>query len=396
MRHLQSMPNRRQILTGAGATALACVGAPAIVRVAPRMKIGLLTPLTGALAFVGYTNQNCLTLAVEEINAAGGILGREVEIVAEDTQASSKVTVDKSRRLLISGDVAMLTGMVLPLEREAALKVAGGRNRLVIYPTFDEGRCHPNLLATGLSANQRIAPMAEWLVRAAGKKVFVLISDSGTARNVIVPQIKSNIERAGGTCAGALYFPFGTRDFGPALQQVKAADVDVVWHGIGDDRIGFVKQYQSFGMSPRLVTEITNESIAKVTDGGSVGTLAVAAYFMSVDTPQNARFLAAYNRQFANFTGIRVAGQVPVLPHGECTYVGAKIFAEAARIAGSVDADKLRAAMSQVALDMPRGPVKVDAAASHLLCQTLIGEARPDSMFDIRSQSGPITPVCAA
>ena len=389
--------NRRTIIkTGlALSVGLALPTSPAIVRAAAPIKIGLLTPLTGALAFVGFTNQNCLTLAVEEINAAGGILGQQVQIVTEDTQASSKVTVDKARRLLVSEGVIALIGMVLPLEREAALQVAASQKRLVIHPNFDEGRCHPNLLTTGLSDKQRIEPMISWLTKNVGKSVYVLLSDSGTARNIFVPRLKASLEQAGGTLAGVRYFPFGTRDFGPALQQVKEAGVDIVWHSIGDDPITFVKQYHSFGMKPQLVTEITHESIAKVTEGASVGNLGVSSYFMSVDNAANRQFVEKYSTQYANFTGVRVNGKVPILPHGESTYVGARLIAEAARIAGSLELDKLKEGLSKVALDLPRGHVRVDPATSHLICHTIIGRAREDATFELVTAAGPIPPSCS-
>ncbi|WGR96196.1 transporter substrate-binding protein [Bradyrhizobium sp. ISRA435] len=328
------------------------------------------------------------------MNSSGGILGRRVQVVTEDTQASSKVAVDKARRLLVNDGAVALIGTVLPLEREAALQVAASQKRLVIHPNFDEGRCHPNLLTTGLSDVQRVEPMISWLAAHGSRRGFVMISDSGTARNSFVPLLKSVVEAHSGTLVGVRYFPFGTRDFGPALQQVKDADVDFVWHSIGDDPITFVKQYHSFGMKPQLVTEITHESIAKVTDGASIGNLGVSSYFMSVDNPENRTFIERYSTQFANFTGVRVDGKVPVLPHGESTYVGARVFAEAARIAQSVELDKLKEAFAKISLDMPRGKVGVDAGSSHLLCKTLIGRAREDCMFDLVDVAGPIQTVC--
>ncbi len=395
MRQDHSEISRRGLIAGSLSFGAGLLAKPAILRATTPMKIGLLAPMTGALAFVGYTNQNCLTLAVEEINAAGGILGREVQIVTEDTEGSSKVTVEKARRLLMSDDVVVLTGTVLPSEREAALQVAASLGRLVIHPNFDEGRCHPNLLTTGLADKQRIEPMVSWLTKNVGKSLYLLLSDTGTNRKSFVPHLQSTLTAHGATLAGVRYFPFGTRDYGPAFQEVKAAGVDIVWHSIADDPITFVKQYYSFGMKPQLVTEITHESIAKVSDGASVGDLGVSSYFMSLNNAANTEFLKKYGKDFSNFTGVRVDGMVPVLPHGESTYVGVKIFAEAARIADSVDLPKIKQALTKVSLDLPRGPVRVDVAASHLLCQSLIGRARKDSMFDILEKTDPIQSTCS-
>ena len=386
---------RRSVLKLMGATVAAgpmALARPA--RAAGPVNIGLLTPLSGALAFVGETNQNCLQLAVDEINAQGGLLGREIRIVAEDTQMSTQVALDKARKLIASDDVAMIIGTVLPSEREAALQAAVAGKRLVIHPNFDEGRCHPNLLTTGLAENQYVEPLIDWAAKNIGKRVYVLASDLGTVRKTFLPRVKASLERVGGSLAGVQLFPFGTRDFGPAFQQVKAAAPDIVWHSIGDDPITFVKQYKSFEMKPQLVTQLAHESIAVSTAGASVGDIGVAAYFMSLANAANERFLADYTRKFSAFTPRRIGDRLVMLPHGENTYAGAKIFAEAARIAGSLQVDKLQAALPQVALELPRGPVRVARDASHLLCRTLIGRVRMDNGFDVLAQLGPIAPTC--
>jgi ABC-type branched-subunit amino acid transport system substrate-binding protein len=367
---------------------------PAILRAADPIKIGFLGPLSGALAFVGQTNQNCLNLAVSEINEAGGITGRKLEVIAEDSQMSTKTTLDKARKLFQSDGVVAVTGMVLPSEREAALSIAVQAKRHVLYPNFDEGRCHPNLICTGLSTNQSTIPMVQWLAKNVGKKIYVVASDLATNRDIMLNSLKTELEAQGGTLAGAQFFPFGTRDFGPALQQVAAANPDIVWHAIGDDPITFVKQYHSFGMKPQLVTPLVHESIAAATEDASIGNIGVESSYMSVDTEANRAFVEAYSKRFADFTPRRVRGKVVILPHGEKTYVSAKLLAEAIRLGGGTDYDALRAGFGKVTLAAPRGTVKVDLAASHLTCDTLVGMVMPDRGIDVIARLGPIAPVC--
>ncbi len=385
--------SRRRFGSLAAGTA-AVAGFPAIVRAADPVRIGFLGPLSGALAFVGQTNQNCLNLAVSEINEQGGILGRKVEVVAEDSQMSTKTSLDKARKLFQSDRVIAVTGLVLPSEREAALSVAVPAKRYVLYPNFDEGRCHPNLICTGLAANQGAVPMVQWLTKNVGKSMYIIASDLATNRDIMQGLIKAELEKQGGTLVGAQFFPFGTRDFGPALQQVTAARPDIVWHAIGDDPITFVKQYHSFGMKPQLVTPLVHESIAAATEGASIGNLGVESSYMSVDTPANRAFVDAYSKRFADFTPRRVRGKVVILPHGEKTYVSAKLLAAAAQLGGGTDYDALRRGFGQVVLDAPRGTVKVDLAASHVLCDTLVGKVMPDRGIDVIARLGPIEPVC--
>lgn len=387
---------QRRLLLRGGAVALAAGTASALVRAAEPVKIGLLAPFSGPLARVAQTNRNCLQLAVEEINAAGGLLGQPLEILAEDTQMSAKVALDKARKLLTGDGVAMVTGMVLPFEREAALQVAASAQRLVIFPNFDEGRCHPHLLTTGLSSNQRVDPLIEWAARNTGKAMFVLASDIGSNRQVLVPQIQAAIERSGGKLLGTRFFPFGTRDYGPVLHQLQTLAPDVVWHSIGDDPVSFVKQYRSFGMKPQLITDIAHESLAMATEGASTGTVGVSPYFMGVPTPENQSFLAAYTRSFAATTPLRVGGQVVMLPHGEATYTGAKLFAAAVAQAGRIDAAAVRSALQGLSVRVPRGTVEVAAGGSHLKGATLIARARADSSFQLLTVAATANAICAA
>jgi ABC-type branched-subunit amino acid transport system substrate-binding protein len=364
------------------------------LRAAEPIRIGFLGPLSGALAFVGQTNQNCLNLAVSEINEAGGVAGRRLEVVAEDSQMSTKTTLDKARKLFQSDGVVAITGMVLPSEREAVLAVAVQVKRYVLFPNFDEGRCHPNLIGTGLATNQSTIPMVRWLASNVGKKIYVIASDLATNREVTLNSLKAELEIQGGTLVGAQFFPFGTRDFGPALQQVAAANPEIVWHGIGDDPITFVKQYASFGMKPQLVTPLVHESIVAATEDASIGNIGVESSYMSVDTDANRAFVDAYNKRFAEFTPRRSRGKVVILPHGEKTYVAAKLLAEAIRLGGGTDYDALRSGFGKVTLEAPRGTVKVDLAASHLVCDTLVGKVMPDRGIDVIARLSAIEPVC--
>jgi len=385
--------NRRRLLKGgtAAATALAF---PGILRAADTVRIGFLAPLSGALAMVGQSNQNCLTLAVDEINAGGGIAGRKLEIVAEDSQMSTKTAVDKARKLYTQDNVIAVTGMVLPSEREAVLSVAAGAQGLVLYPNFDEGRCHRHLITTGHAANQSTAPVAKWLADNVGKTIAIVASDLGTYRDTLGRMFKASFERAGGQVQSIHYFPFGTRDFGPVLQQIQAARPDIVWHAIGDDPITFIKQYASFGMKPQLVTQLAHESIAAATEGAARGVICVESSFMSVDTAANKALIAEHDKRFAGFTPRRVRGHVTMLPHNERTYVAAKLLAEAVRRGGGVGFEEIRKGMADAALDAPRGALRVDGASGHMLCDTLIGRVAPDAGIDVVERLAAIAPAC--
>ncbi len=396
MKCIHTMSRRRFTQTLAfAAVAAGSSGLGSLARAATPLRIGLLAPLSGPLTRVGETNRNCAAFAIDEINAGGGVLGRPLQLLVEDTQMSTAVALDKARQLFMRDDVAMLTGMVLPSEREAALQAAAAARRLVVYPNFDEGRCHAQLLTTGLAMNQRIEPAIQWLMREAGKTVCLVVSDIGSNRRVLVPQLQASIQRHGGTVVDVSYFPFGTRDYGAVLQRIASSRPQVVWHSIGDDPVTFVKQYRSFGMKPQLVSDIDHESLCIATEGASTGTLGVSSYFMSTDNAANRNFLARYTAHYANAHAPRLGPYAVVLPHGENTYAGIHLFAQAVRLAGSIEADQVKAALPRLLIALPRGPVGVSADGGHVLCAARIGRARADNSFDILASTGPVTPTCS-
>ncbi|WP_454872210.1 ABC transporter substrate-binding protein [Paraburkholderia xenovorans] len=383
----------RTVLLGAAAS-LATSAVSPFARGAEPLKIGLLAPLSGPLTRVGQTNRNCAALAVDEMNAAGGLLGRPLQLSVEDTQMSTAVTLEKARQLFMRDDVAMITGMVLPSEREAALQAARAARKLIVYPNFDEGRCDPQLLTTGLAASQRIEPLIAWLMRGGGQSVCAVVSDIGSNRKVLIPQLQAAVARHGGKFLDVFWLPFGTRDYGAVLQQVASANPQIVWHSIGDDPVTFVKQYRSFAMKPQLVTDIAHESLSIATTGASTGTIGVSSYFMSIDNPENLAFLARYTAHYADARDPRLGRYAVVLPHGENTYAGVRLFAEAVRAAGSVDAARVKAALPGVSVALPRGKTGVSRDGGHVLCQTRIGQALADNSFSILESTGPVTPVC--
>jgi branched-chain amino acid transport system substrate-binding protein len=389
--------NRRTFVHKLALAAVASAGLPGLVypaRAATPIRIGLLAPLSGPLARVGEANRSCAALAIDEINAAGGLLGRPLELRVEDTQMSTAVAFDKARQLLMRDEVAMITGMVLPSEREAALQAATAAQRLVVYPNFDEGRCHPNLLTTGLAVDQRIEPAIDWLMREGGQTVCVVASDIGSNRRVLVPELQASIARRGGKVLDVSWFPFGTRDYGAVLQRMANLNPKIVWHSIGDDPVTFVKQYRSFAMKPQLVSDIAHESLCIATEGASTGTIGVSSYFMSIDNAVNRDFLKRYTAHYADAHVPRLGPYAVVLPHGENTYVGVLLFAQAVRASGSVECTRVKAALPAVSMAMPRGTTGVSRDGAHVLCETRIARAQVDNQFVLLDSSEPSVPVC--
>jgi urea transport system substrate-binding protein len=381
---------RRTALKGIGVTVAAAasgIGFPAILKAADTVKVGFAGPFTGMGATVGPFVRNCFELAVEEINAQGGAGGRRIEYLVEDTKSTTKGTIDSIRKLIGHDKVDVLMGLVYSLERQAALSVSARAKKLLIYPTFYEGgECEKYLVCTGQVPNQSIDKFVPWLTKKIGKSVYIMGSDYIWPRNC-TKAIKAAFETSGGTVVGEAFFPFGTQDFAPALQDVKAANPDMLWHMVvGADSITFTKQYRSFNLKPQLVSNAVDEMWATYIPGEVVaGIISNMSYFMTLDTPVNKAFVANYKKKFGPKDQL-----VPAL--AEAMYCGTWLYAKAVAKAGSTDDDKVISAISQVEFDAPQGLVNISPVNQHMVCNSIAAKARADGLFDILEHFGQIEP----
>ena len=382
---------RRTALKGIGVTAAAAatgIGFPAILKAADTIKVGFPAPLTGFGAIVGPFVKNCFELAVEEINAQGGAGGRKIEYIVEDTQTTTKGTIDKTRKLIGQDKVDVLMGLVYSLERQAALSVSARAKKLLIYPTFYEGgECEKYLVCTGQVPNQSIDKFVPWLTKNVGKTVYIMGSDYIWPRKC-TEAIKAAFDASGGSVIGEAFFPFGTQDFAPALQELKAANPDMLWHMVvGADGTTYTKQYRSFNLKPQLVSNAVDEMWATFMPGEIVeGMISNQSYFMTLDTPVNKTFVANYQKRFGPKHTL-----VPAL--AEAMYCGVWLYAKAVAKAGSTEDEKVIKAISQVEFEAPQGRVTVSPMNQHMKCNSIAARARKDGMLDILEHFGQIDPV---
>jgi ABC-type branched-subunit amino acid transport system substrate-binding protein len=382
------MVTRRTTLKvlGSGATvAAAGIGAPAILRAADKVKIGFLSALTGLETILGETQLNCFKLAVDEINAGGGAGGREIEYVVEDDQTTTKGAIEKARKLLSQDKVNVIIGLIASLEHVAVRSVTTPAKRLLIYTTYYEGGvCEKYFVATGQVPNQQIEPMTKWLTKNVGKTVYVLGSDYIWPRKS-TEAVEAAFQANGGKMVGAEFFPFGTQDFGPALEKVKAAKPDMVWIMVaGADGVTALKQYRSFGMTPQLVSHGLDEIYSFAHPDLTAGSISNQAYFMGLDNPKNKEFVASYQKKFG--------ADKPINAIGEAAYDAAWLYALAVAKAGSTEDDKVIAALGQVDFEAPQGHVNINVQTNHMVCNSILARGKPDKSWETIENFGQIQP----
>jgi ABC-type branched-subunit amino acid transport system substrate-binding protein len=380
---------RRTLLkAGAGAAALATslVAMPRILRAADKVKVGFLTAFTGLETILGETQYNCFMLGVEELNAKNGIGGRQIEVIKEDDQTTTKGCIDKARKLVFQDKVDVIIGLIASLEHVAVRSVTTPAKKLLMYTTYYEGEvCEKYFVATGQVPNQQIDPMTKWLTGNVGKSVYILGSDYIWPQRSAVA-IKAAFEANGGKVLGADFFPFGTQDFGPALDKVKAANPDMVWIMVaGADGVTVLKQYRSFGMRQQLVGNGWDEVYSFAHPDLAAGVISNQAYFMTVDNPQNKAFVANYQTKYGK--------DKPINAIGEAAYDALNLYARAVEKADSTDDDKVIAALGEVDFQAPQGHVNISALNNHMRANSILARAKPDGMWETIQNFGQIDPI---
>ncbi len=387
--------NRRGFIKGALATGATVLG-PTLVGRTPEalaggtVKVGILHSLSGTMAISEIPVKNAELMAIEEINAAGGVMGRRIEPVVVDGASDWPTFAQKARELISRDRVATVFGCWTSASRKAVKPVFEQYNNLLWYPVQYEGNeCSQNIIYTGACPNQQIEPAVTWLLKNKGKKFFLVGSDyvfPRTANAIIKGQLKA----MGGTLVGEEYAPLGHMEFATIVNKIRQSGADVVFSTInGDSNVAFYKQYASAGLTPEKVP-ILAVSVAEVEVQGigpqyCKGHYASWNYFETTETPTNPKFVAEFKKRYGH-------AQVTDDPieHG---YLNVYLWKLAAEKARSFQPMKVRAAVGTVGFDAPQGKVHVDPANQNLYQVARVGEITDSGMFrEVWKSDGPVKP----
>lgn len=382
-------------LTGCGAKAdsgsTAASGATSCVKTdGDSVKIGFLNSLSGTMAISEQTVRDSLDLAAKEINASGGVLGKQLEIVAEDGASEPTIFAEKAEKLITSDCVAAVFGGWTSSSRKAMLPVFESKNSLLFYPVQYEGlEASKNIFYTGATTNQQIVPGMDYLKEQGKKKVFLVGSDyvfPQTANKIINAYAKANdIE-----IVGEEYAPMGHTDFSTIVNKLKASGADAVFNTLnGDSNVAFFKEYKNVGLAPATLP-VVSVSIAEEEVGGIgidnvEGQLTAWNYYQTIDTPVNNTFVAAFKAEYGEE---RVTSD-PM----EAAYASLYLWKNMVEKAKSFGVADIQAAADGVSFEAPEGTVTINGENHHIAKTALIGEIGPDGLIHTVWSSGePIEP----
>ena len=354
------------------------------------IKVGVLHSLSGTMSISEVSVRDATILAIEEINANGGVMGRMLEPIIEDGASDWPTFAEKARKLILEDEVAVVFGGWTSASRKAMLPVFEELNGLLFYPVQYEGlEQSPNIFYTGATTNQQIVPGVEYLLEEGYSKFFLLGSDYVFPRtsNTI---IKEQLAAAGVEMAGEEYVPLGGTEFSTILAKIRQAEPDVIFNTLnGDSNVAFFKQFIDAGFSaeslPTMSVSIAEEEVLGIGIENIVGHLTAWNYYQTVETPENEAFVAAFKERYGEE---RVTND-PM----EAGYFGVYLWAAAVAAAGSTDVDAVKEAAGGITFQAPEGLVTVDGDNQHTYKTVRIGQVREDGLIDtIWETEEPIKP----
>ncbi len=354
------------------------------------IKVGALNSLSGTMAISEVTVRNAVDLAVEQINADGGVMGKKIDLVGEDGASEPTVFAEKAEKLISSDCVAAVFGGWTSSSRKAMLPVFEGNNSLLYYPVQYEGlESSPNIFYTGATTNQQIVPALDYLKDQGVKSLYLVGSD------YVFPQTANRIIRAyaeanGIEIKGEDYTPLGSTDFSTIVNKVRSADADAVFNTLnGDSNVAFFREYKNVGLTPEEMP-VVSVSIAEEEVGGIgvqniEGQLTAWDYYQTIDTPENNEFVKAYKDKFG--------ADKPTSDPMEAAYLSVYLWKNTVEKAQSFDVKAIQDNAGGVSFNAPEGLVTIDGDNNHITKTARIGEIRPDGLiYTIWESPGPIEP----
>jgi urea transport system substrate-binding protein len=364
------------------------------------IKVGILHSLSGFMAISEVSLKDVEKMAIDEINKAGGVLGRPVEAIVEDPASDfGRGFPEKAKKLLLDDQVAAVFGCWTSASRKSVLGIFEENNGLLFYPVQYEGNeCSKNVVYTGAAPNQQILPAVDYLWKDMGKRKFYLLGSDyifpRTANQIIKAQLK-NVYNA--EAVQEKYADLKERDFKAFVDDIKKVQPDVILSTInGDSNISFYNELANNGITADKVP-VCAVSVAEDELRGLIGKTAIKGhlcawnYFQSVNLPSNKTFVENFKKWVKDDK--RVTDD-PI----EAAYFQVYFWKLAVEKAQSTEVDKVRKAYTDakkpIEFDAPGGRVKLDPRNYHTWKPFRMGRVREDGQFDIiYEHKDPIRPL---
>jgi ABC-type branched-subunit amino acid transport system substrate-binding protein len=355
-------------------------------------RVGVLFSHSGYMSVIEETQLRGTLLAIDEINSAGGLNGRELVPIIYDPASDNALFRHYAKKLMTQDRVTSIFGCYTSSSRKAVLPIVERLNGLLWYPTLYEGfEYSPNVIYTGSAPNQNCLALCEYLISTYGRRFYFVGSDYVYPRetNKIMHEL---LREEGGEVVGTTYLPLRAqrKDFLPVIREIQQASPDIIFSTVvGDATVHFYQCYAEAGLDPKsmpIASLTTTEAEIKAM-GHDVGEghITAAAYFESLAGEMNSKFVSRYKQRFGT--------DEPTNMCVEAAYFQMQIFARALERTNSINTDILRPMVMGAEIEAPQGKVAINPSCGHANLWSRIGKANRKGQFDVVARS--LAPVVA-
>jgi branched-chain amino acid transport system substrate-binding protein len=356
-------------------------------------RVGIITDQTGPLSFMGIANTNIAQMVVDDINAAGGLLGHPIELFIEDSATDDAAAATAGRRMVEEHQVDVVLGGIYSSTRQAIkAPVVDDGNTLYIYPEQYEGQeSHPLIFCTGPVPAQQVTPLFPWLMRHTGARTFYMPSADYIWPHTMNAKVREVVGAEGGSVVGEQYFPMDHMDYDAVVADIMASGADVVFNTIVPPGLTpFLERLHEAGFTKRggvVVCTYFDENFLNLVPAEQVeGLFGCLDYYRSVADPFSQKLLARYDQRFPG-SALFTAGSA-------CSgmYRGLKLWEAAVNEAGSLDQADVVAALDHASIpEGPGGPAQMVPGQHHVRMNMYIAQSRKGT-FEVVKSLGAIDP----
>lgn len=345
-------------------------------------RVGVLFSRSGPLAVIGETQLRGTLMAINEINAKGGINGRPIEPVIYDPGSEAASFGQYAKRLMIEDGITTIFGCYTSSSRKAVLPVVERLNGLLWYPTVYEGfEFSQNVIYSGASPNQNCIKLCSFLMEQYGPRFYCIGSD------YVYPRVSNRIVRDfvvanGGEIVGEKYLDLRAchNDYAPIMRDIRTVRPDVIFSTVvGSSTAHLYQSYMDFGFDSKVMPIASSTTTeAEIFDMGfdvGEGHISAASYFEGLENNSSSSFASQYKQSY----GADESTNACI----ETAYVQVKMFARALEKTNTMLTDTIRANMLGAEYEAPQGPVSIDLLSGHANVWTRVGRANRKGGFEV-------------
>ena len=361
-----------------GSAAAATLAMPFYARnafAAEPIKLGSLLDGTGALGLEGRRMIQTTEYAVDKLNAAGGLLGRQIKLIQYDTQSSMQLYTQYAQKLALEQKVDVIQGGITSASREAIRPIFDRNKTLFFYNTqYEGGVCDRNVFCTGTTPAQTVSHVVNYGLKTWGKKAYIIAADYNYG-HITASWMSKFMKDGGGTVAATDFFPLDVTNFSSAISRIQDAAPEFVLSAlVGANHSGFYRQWDAAGMKKKIPIGSTvfglGDELTAMDVSTTDGIVTCYGWYNDLDNPETKAFVSGMQAKYGK--DLTDLGELDT-----ATYDGIMLWAEAVKKAGSVEHDKVITALeSGISVTTPAGLVKMDPATHHTIRTTYMAQPK--------------------